>query len=213
MAFKMKGFPMHKGVSPMREQGDPSSGDQSSFIEGEDSSTNNTVNVNDNTENVTTDNTKNGTTDNTKNTTSNTDWSENITRAEYEKFLKLFGGNIVKKDAPPPPKDEEKGIDRWIDKPIMEVLGLTKEQREARKLKKSTKKTENLKAANEAIESGTQTLKQQKLVDRTNRKNLKKENKALEKRTKDQAKLAKYKERQAKKNIIKTDYTYPNTTT
>ena len=145
------------------------------------------------------------------------DWKKNITQAEYDRFKQMGSGNT------PPPEStdtvepvEEKGIDRWIDKPIMEVLGLTKKQREARKLKKSNEKAEKLKTANEAIESGTQTLKQQKLVDRTNKKNLKKQNKILAKRTKDQKNLAKYQEKQAKKNknknIIKTDYNYPNTT-
>ena len=36
MAFKMKGFPTHKGVSPINKLDDPSAGDQSSFIEDAD---------------------------------------------------------------------------------------------------------------------------------------------------------------------------------
>jgi len=33
MAYKMKGFPKHKGISPARKLDDPSSGDQSHVVE------------------------------------------------------------------------------------------------------------------------------------------------------------------------------------
>ena len=60
-----------------------------------------------------------------------------------------------------------KGVDRWIDKPIMDVLGLSKKARAARKEKRAARVEEAKKAEGE----GTETLKQAKLVKRAKKKN------------------------------------------
>ena len=80
--------------------------------------------------------------------------SENLKKAnaKYDSM-----GNII---------EEPKGIDRWIDKPILEVLGLTKKQREARKEKRAAKVEEARKAEGE----GSETLKQAKLVKRAKKR-------------------------------------------
>jgi|TARA_R110002012_G_scaffold7701_2_gene35794 hypothetical protein len=95
-----------------------------------------------------------------------------------------YSGNIVGEGEP-------KGIDRFIDKPIMELLGLTKEQREARKIKKN-KKVED---AKKAIGEGTETLKQAKLVKRTKKKEDRKAKRNIKKTAKDKKKLAKFREK------------------
>ena len=69
--------------------------------------------------------------------------------------------------------------------------------------KNKAKKAEKLTSAKEAIEDGTQTLKQQKRVDRSTKKSVKKEAKASERKNKDQEKLVKYKAKKAKKAVKK----------
>jgi len=124
-------------------------------------------------------------------------------------------------------KNSKEGDDKvanFMNKPILQVLGLTKKQREARKVKKDAKRDAKLSDATTAVKDGTQTLKQQKYVDRTNKKSKKKEDKASKKRTKDQEKLVKYKARKSKKaakkfkknTVVKNGKTYDkskNTTT
>ena len=64
--------------------------------------------------------------------------------------------------------------------------------------KKKAKKAERLTSAKEAVGSGTQTLKQQKLVDRTDKKQRKKAVKDIRKSEKDRIKLVKYNKRKKK---------------
>ena len=90
-------------------------------------------------------------------------------------------GNII---------EEPKGIDRWIDKPILEVLGLTKKQREARKEKRAAKVEEARKAEGE----GTETLKQAKLVKRDNKRKAR----AEKRKARDKEKLAKFRKKNPK---------------
>jgi hypothetical protein len=64
--------------------------------------------------------------------------------------------------------------------------------------KNKAKKAEKLTSAKEAIESDTQTLKQQKLVDKTNKKQRKKAVKDIRKSEEDRIKLVKYNKRKKK---------------
>ena len=106
--------------------------------------------------------------------------AENIKKANTDVKYDPATGNIIGESEP-------KGIDRWIDKPIMEVLGLTKEQRTARKEKKAAK----IEDAKKAESEGTETLKQAKLVKRAK----KREDRALKRKIKDQKKLKKFREK------------------
>ena len=135
-------------------------------------------------------------TSDTENVTGNTVTTETPDWEGYNKWKAMGGDNIVDKtDATPPPKDEEKGIDRWIDKPIMEVLGLAKKQREARKAKKA----ERVEEAKTAVGSGTETLKQAKLVERNRKKADRKAKSDIKKAKRDKKKLVEYR----KKNPVR----------
>jgi hypothetical protein len=63
------------------------------------------------------------------------------------------------------------------------------------KAKRTEKKKTRLAEANKAIESDTQTLKQQKLVDRTSKNQRRKDIKSIKKEEKDRVKLVKYNKR------------------
>tara|TARA_R110002074_G_scaffold217687_1_gene388119 strand:- start:259 stop:1059 length:801 start_codon:yes stop_codon:yes gene_type:complete len=69
--------------------------------------------------------------------------------------------------------------------------------------KNKAKKAEKLTSAKEAIEDGTQTLKQQKRVDKAAKKSERKTTKASNKKAKDQEKLVKYKAKKSKKAVKK----------
>ena len=122
-------------------------------------------------------------------TTSNTDWEGRLTRDEYDKFKQMTSGYTPPTTELTDPVEpvEEKGIDRWIDKPIMEVLGLTKEQREARKARKA----QRIEDAKKAESEGTETLKQAKLVKRAK----KREDRLAKRAIKDKQKLAKWRKK------------------
>ena len=122
------------------------------------------------------------------NTDAGLNWEGKLTRSEYDRFKKMTSGNTPPSESTDPVEPvKEKGIDRWIDKPIMEVLGLTKKQREARKERKAQKIADAKKAEGE----GTETLKQAKLVKRAK----KREDRALKRKIKDQEKLKKFREK------------------
>ena len=87
--------------------------------------------------------------------------------------------------------EESKGVDRWIDKPIMEVLGLSKKQREARKAKKAQRIEDAKKAEGEGIE----TYKQAKLVKRAKKKEDRKARRDIKRAERDRKKLAKFREK------------------
>ena len=87
--------------------------------------------------------------------------------------------------------EETKGTDRWVDKPILEVLGLSKKQREARKAKKAQKIEEAKKAEGE----GTETYKQAKLVKRAKKKEDRQARRDIKKAERDRKKLAKFREK------------------
>ena len=114
-------------------------------------------------------------------------WQKNITKDDYDRFKKMTSGNTTLESTDPVEPVEEKGIDRWIDKPIMEVLGLTKEQIEARKAKKA----QRIEDAKKAESEGTETLKQAKLVKRAK----KREDRLAKRAIKDKQKLAKWREK------------------
>ncbi len=61
--------------------------------------------------------------------------------------------------------------------------------------KKKAKKAERLTSAKEAVGSGSETLKQQKLVDRTKKTQRRKDIKSIKKQEKDRIKLVKYNKR------------------
>ena len=67
------------------------------------------------------------------------------------------------------------------------------------KAKKKAKKAEKISDAKLAIESDTQTLKQQTLIDRINKRQRKKDIKDIRKSEKDRIKLVKYNKRKKKK--------------
>tara|TARA_R100001463_G_scaffold13332_4_gene35602 strand:+ start:176 stop:712 length:537 start_codon:yes stop_codon:yes gene_type:complete len=160
--FKLKGFPEHCGVSPMKNVSNPNE----VFADT----------------NYDTDPTE------TKTTGESVDNSRNIKKVEEaikqgdqtQKANTKYedGGNII---------EEPKGIDRWIDKPIMDVLGLSKKARAARKERKAQKISD----AKAAEGEGTETLKQAKLVKRAK----KREDRALKRKSKDQKKLKKFREK------------------
>ena len=87
--------------------------------------------------------------------------------------------------------EESKGVDRWIDKPIMEVLGLSKKQREARKAKKA----QRIEDAKKAEGEGTETYKQAKLVKRAKKKEDRKARRDIRRAEIDRKKLAKFREK------------------
>ena len=87
--------------------------------------------------------------------------------------------------------EESKGVDRWIDKPIMEVLGLSKKQREARKAKKA----QRIEDAKKAEGEGTETYKQAKLVKRAKKKEDRKARRDIKRAERDRKKLAKFREK------------------
>jgi hypothetical protein len=80
-------------------------------------------------------------------------------------------------------------------RPLQQALGLSKEQRAARKEKKAKK----LADAKSAVGSGSETFKQAKLVDKANRKADRKAKRDVKKTKKDKKKLAKYR----KKNPVR----------
>ena len=87
--------------------------------------------------------------------------------------------------------EESKGVDRWIGKPIMEVLGLSKKQREARKAKKA----QRIEDAKKAEGEGTETYKQAKLVKRAKKKEDRKARRDIKRAERDRKKLAKFREK------------------
>ena len=140
----------------------------------------------------------------------------NETKEEPEVEKKAY-----KDDGAKTGKEGENKVANFMNKPILQVLGLTKKQREARKIKKDAKRDAKLSSATTAVEEGTQTLKQQKRVDRSAKKSERKATKASKKKAKDQEKLAKYKARKAKKavkkfkknTVVKNGKTYDKNTT
>lgn len=94
-------------------------------------------------------------------------------------------------------------LDNWIrknqGKSFLEVLKLDKKSREERKNKRELEKTTNLANANKAIEDGTATLKQIKLVDKNKEKEEKKRKKEKERLEKEKIKIAKYNKRKKKR--------------
>ena len=76
-------------------------------------------------------------------------------------------------------------------RPLQQALGLSKEQRAARKLKKADKLTD----AKAAEESGTETFKQAKFVDKAERKQSRSNRKSTKKKAKSDKKLAEYREK------------------
>ena len=131
----------------------------------------------------------------------NTSSSESTTSTEpsltelMNKYIKNTGAVTPPVNGDNPPAEstdqeetvKEKGIDRWIDKPIMDVLGLSKKARTARKERKAQKIAD----AKTAEGEGTETLKQAKLVKRAK----KREDRALKRKIKDQKKLKKFREK------------------
>ena len=94
-------------------------------------------------------------------------------------------------------------LDNWIrknqGKSFLEVLKLDKKSREERKNKKEEERKINLANANKAIEDGTATLKQIKLVDKNKEKEEKKRKKEKERLEKEKIKIAKYNKRKKKR--------------
>ena len=125
----------------------------------------------------------------TDNTSSNT--------SENESYLDK---NNINKDGTknlPERNDGLKGglLDNWIrknqGKSFREILGLSKEQIAARKAKKNAK----IEAARLAVGSGTETLKQAKLVTRSNKKENRKKKREIRKAKRDKKRLAIYRKK------------------
>ena len=123
-------------------------------------------------------------------------------KKEQEEALRIKAANDAaneeNKKGTEPPKYDEFGNtivrsgegDSFMHKPIMEVLGLTKKQREARKVKKA----EILEEARTAVGSGTETLKQAKLVKRDDKRKAR----AEKRKARDKEKLAKFRKKNPK---------------
>ena len=180
MAFKMKGFPMHKGISPMRmSKDDPSNNDpysqtqaNSALYGGEESGDKdaNTNVENDNTNNAGFNDTKtdldNDTNTDKKKKEAETKEAANAT-PKYDKE-----GNIIDGSETASASD----IGKFMNKPILDVLGLSKKAREKRK----AKRTEKVKNAREAEGKGEETYKQAKTINRANKRDAKKAKKKVE---------------------------------
>tara|TARA_R110000796_G_scaffold224315_1_gene340633 strand:+ start:55 stop:738 length:684 start_codon:yes stop_codon:yes gene_type:complete len=206
MAFKMKGFPMHKGISPMRNmEDDPSSGDQSDLVE-EDSSAGNTL-------------VAGGTSE--LGTLTDDERAADEKRIADKKAHELAALNRTTTVIDPATGKEiavstEGGDDtykttgddqepkEWYNKKAFKETGIghiTDAFRSIgkgiknRKAKKSAKKAEELASAKTAVGSGSETLKQAKVVERNRNKTDKKAKKEIEKAKKDKLKLAKYREK------------------
>lgn len=116
-----------------------------------------------------------------KETNEDNNINNNVESNKYGEF-----GNKTKTDS---------GIDRWINKPILEVLGLTKKQIAERKAKKAVK----VDAAKKAVGEGTENLKQAKLVERNRKKADRQAKRDAKKAKRNEEKLAKYR----KKNPVR----------
>ena len=190
MAFKMKGFPMHKGVSPMREQGDPSSGDQKDAFDADpgnyDTPTATTPVVEEETE------------EEEESGTSAGDLSNVVPKAftaKNEDGADIGAGlDKAKKDG-----EEEKlkaqskkemYANAWQNSGAGHIVEAVKSIRRGIKNLK-TKKAKRVSEAKTAEGEGTETLKQAKLVKRAK----KKEDKKLKSKIKDQKKLKKYRKK------------------
>tara|TARA_E500000305_G_C4019849_1_gene237999 strand:- start:1916 stop:2605 length:690 start_codon:yes stop_codon:yes gene_type:complete len=214
MAFKMKGFPIHKGVSPMRNMKDdpsndpnydPSFGAESFKGYDNDSSTTSTE--------------KKENTDNSEQGTNAGDLSNvvpNTTSVETDdkdsKIKTTDGSNLGDglKDAKN--ADERKKLmeqakkdmyaNAWQNSGIGHIVEAGKSIGRGIKNireKRKAKKAERLTSAKEAVGSGTETLKQAKTVERNRRKTDAKAKRNIKKAKKDKKKLAEYR----KKNPVR----------
>jgi len=214
MAFRMKGFPIHKGVSPMRNMKDdpsndpnydPSFGAESFKGYDNDSSTTSTE--------------KKENTDNSEQGTNAGDLSNvvpNTTSVETDdkdsKIKTTDGSNLGDglKDAKN--ADERKKLmeqakkdmyaNAWQNSGIGHIVEAGKSIGRGIKNireKRKAKKAERLTSAKEAVGSGTETLKQAKTVERNRRKTDAKAKRNIKKAKKDKKKLAEYR----KKNPVR----------
>ena len=199
MAFKMKGFPMHKGVSPMREQGDPSSGDQSNLVEEESSSAGNTLVAGGTSElgtmgdeaaaaekerKILEKQHKENALNRTKTVIDPKTGKEILVSTDSEEDDKYkTGGDLIE------PKE-------WYNKKAFKETGIGHITDAVRSIargikKKKAKKAKRVEKAKTAESEGTETLKQAKLV----KKAKKKEDRVLKRKIKDQKKLKKFREK------------------
>mgnify|MGYP003128566142 FL=1 len=214
MAFKMKGFPIHKGVSPMRNikddpsnnpNYDPSFGAESFKGYDNDSSTTSTE--------------KKENTDNSEQGTNAGDLSNvvpNTTSVETDdkdsKIKTTDGSNLGDglKDAKN--ADERKKLmeqakkdmyaNAWQNSGIGHIVEAGKSIGRGIKNireKRKAKKAERLTSAQEAVGSGTETLKQAKTVDRNRKKTANQEKRKAKSDARDKKKLAEYR----KKNPVR----------
>ena len=181
MAYRMKGAPMKRNFG-IGKPGAPSTGE---FVEDNSAgfATNNNTNENAGIVNPP------PVVDNNAATETN------------ESYLDKEGINKDGTSKLPERNDGLKGglLDNWIrknqGKSFREILGLSKEQIAERKANKNAK----IEAAKSAVGSGTETLKQAKLVERNRKKTNRKAKRKIKKDAKDKKKLVEYR----KKNPVR----------
>ncbi len=189
MAYRMKGAPMKRnfGIGAPKLD-DPS--EVNPYTQDTDQSTLTSSSSNSSTSDNFVEDTSAGIS--TNNTTTNTTPTETKTETPSESTYNKDG---TKKDTGR--RDGLSGglLDNWIrknqGKSFREILGLSKEQIAARKAKKEAK----IEAARTAVGSGTETLKQAKLVTRANKKNNRKKKKEIKKAKRNKIRLKKYREK------------------
>tara|TARA_R110000823_G_C15844989_1_gene491593 strand:+ start:38 stop:676 length:639 start_codon:yes stop_codon:yes gene_type:complete len=193
MAFKMKGAPMHRNFK-IGKPGPPSTTDTettevdngtTSWVDkdGKDKKQNTTATTK--SSDLVGENSK-GTDLNLGYTAPKTNDTKENTGGEEKKY---------KDDGTKTGKEGENKVANFMNKPILQVLGLTKKQREARKIKKDAKRDAKLSNATTAVEEGTETLKQAKTVERNRKKTDRKTKSDIKKAKKDKKKLVKYREK------------------
>ena len=202
MAFKMKGFPMHKGISPMRNLKDDPSNQKDAFDSSPGNYDTPTAITPTKTEEVV---------EEEESGTSAGDLS-NIMKTHFndkDKKIKTSNGKNLGIDLEDNKKAEETEelkkqskkemyANAWQNSGAGHIVEAVKSIRRGIKNikdKKSAKKAEKLASAKTAVGSGSETLKQAKVVERNRNKTDKKAKKEIEKAKKDKLKLAKYREK------------------
>ena len=209
MAFKMKGFPMHKGISPMRNLKDDPSNQKDAFDSSPGNYDTPTAITPTKTEEVV---------EEEESGTSAGDLS-NIMKTHFndkDKKIKTSNGKNLGIDLEDNKKAEETEelkkqskkemyANAWQNSGAGHIVEAVKSIRRGIKNIKD-KKAKRVEGAKTAESEGTETLKQAKLVKRAR----KKESKAIKKEFKDKKKLAKYRKKNPKQDYTgKTHETSP----
>ncbi len=214
MAFKMKGFPIHKGVSPMRNMKDDPSNDPNydpsfgaeSFKGYDDDSSTTSTEKKENTDNSE-QGTNTGDLSNVVPKTTSVETDDKDSKIKTTDGSNLGDGLNDAKNADERKKlmeqaKKEMYANAWQNSGIGHIVEAGKSIGRGIKNireKRKAKKAERLTSAKEAVGSGTETLKQAKTVERNRRKTDAKAKRNIKKAKKDKKKLAEYR----KKNPVR----------